>query len=81
MHKVPVFLIIFQKSENLSDYGRFIYLASISFTVSLIFSAIFFASVSLSPALFASTKSEIHRKYLLKMGFAEENGRLKKRLA
>ncbi|MBP5435619.1 YgjV family protein [bacterium] len=33
------------------------------------------------PALFASTKSEIHRKYLLKMGFAEENGRLKKMLA
>lgn len=33
------------------------------------------------PALFTSTNSEIHRRYLLKMGFSENNGRFEKKLA
>lgn len=33
------------------------------------------------PALFADTTSETHRKYLLKTGFSENNGRFEKRLA
>ena len=33
------------------------------------------------PSLSASTNSEIHRKYLLKMGFSENNGRFEKKLA
>lgn len=33
------------------------------------------------PALSTSTNSEIHRRYLLKMGFSENNGRFEKKLA
>ena len=33
------------------------------------------------PAIFANTNSEIHRKYLLKMGFSERNGHFEKKLA
>ena len=33
------------------------------------------------PSLSASTNSEIHRKYLLRMGFSESNGRFEKKLA
>ena len=33
------------------------------------------------PALSATTNSEIHRRYLLRMGFSENNGRFEKKLA